>query len=381
MDRIGAADRLAPIVLFWMNVLMTGVAPQQQTRPRRPLEAGDIAPRFSWPDGDGGSIDPHGDRLAGKPLLIAFCPDLGSDESSRLLTAMQQAHDRMTALGAGLYAVTPASASVNQAVAASLGLRFALLSDPAGESFQAYGLAAADADPAPAVFLLGRNQHLLLAARGMADNPVARSLERLEALAVLDRSQVMAPHPPVLILPDVFSPADCQHLMSIFALQGNVWIEPSHGDQDMADDYKMRVHDYGRMDRIDHFVMTPKNRQFIGARLQARLFPEIRKAFQYRITRYEPYRIACYEGERGGEMHGHRDDSLPVVAHRRFAVSVNLNTEDFEGGALRFPEFGDQRYRPATGAALVFSCSLLHEALPVTQGRRFVVLGFLSGEH
>jgi peroxiredoxin len=150
MDRIGAADRLAPIVLFWMNVLMTGVAPQQQTRPRRPLEAGDIAPRFSWPDGDGGSIDPHGDRLAGKPLLIAFCPDLGSDESSRLLTAMQQAHDRMTALGAGLYAVTPASASVNQAVAASLGLRFALLSDPAGESFQAYGLAAADADPAPA---------------------------------------------------------------------------------------------------------------------------------------------------------------------------------------------------------------------------------------
>jgi predicted 2-oxoglutarate/Fe(II)-dependent dioxygenase YbiX len=34
-----------------------------------------------------------------------------------------------------------------------------------------------------------------------------------------------------------------------------------------------------------------------------------------------------------------------------------------------------------TGAAIVFSGSLLHEALPVTRGRRFVVLGFLSGEH
>jgi hypothetical protein len=240
---------------------------------------------------------------------------------------MQQAHDRMTALGAGLYAVTPASASVNQAVAASLGLRFALLSDPAGESFQAYGLAAADADPAPAVFLLGRNQHLLLAARGMADNPVARSLERLEALAVLDRSQVMAPHPPVLILPDVFSPADCQHLMSIFALQGNVWIEPSHGDQDMADDYKMRVHDYGRMDRIDHFVMTPKNRQFIGARLQARLFPESRKAFQYRITRYEPYRLPARGGSPAlcrvgqSQYRGFRGRSPPISGVRRPALS------------------------------------------------------------
>ena len=70
-----------------------------------------------------------------------------------------------------------------------------------------------------------------------------------------------------------------------------------------------------------------------------------------------------------------------MVAHRRFAVSVNLNAEDFEGGTLRFPEFGDQRYCAATGAALVFSSSLLHEALPVTAGRRFVVLGFLSGDH
>jgi hypothetical protein len=28
------------------------------------------------------------------------------------------------------------------------------------------------------------------------------------------------------------------------------------------------------------------------------------------------------------------------TAHRKFAVSINLNAEDFEGGELRFPEFG-----------------------------------------
>ena len=40
-------------------------------------------------------------------------------------------------------------------------------------------------------------------------------------------------------------------------------------------------------------------------------------------------------------------------------MSVNLN-DDYEGGAVRFPEFGGGLYRPPAGGALVFSCSLLH---------------------
>jgi predicted 2-oxoglutarate/Fe(II)-dependent dioxygenase YbiX len=62
-------------------------------------------------------------------------------------------------------------------------------------------------------------------------------------------------------------------------------------------------------------------------------------------------------------------------------VSVNLNTEEFEGGELRYPEFGAEMYRPATGAAIAFSCSMLHEAMHVTKGRRYVLLAFLGGEH
>ena len=78
-------------------------------------------------------------------------------------------------------------------------------------------------------------------------------------------------------------------------------------------------------------------------------------------------------------MHGHRDD-VPPTTYRRFAMSINLNTEEFEGGELRFPEFGDHRYRPDNGTAIVFSSSLLHEALHVTAGRRLVLLAFLFGE-
>jgi hypothetical protein len=58
----------------------------------------------------------------------------------------------------------------------------------------------------------------------------------------------------------------------------------------------------------------------------------------------------------------------------------NLNTPDFEGRDLRFPEFGEQRYRPDSGTAVVFSSSLLHEAMHVTAGRRYVFLAFLFGD-
>jgi predicted 2-oxoglutarate/Fe(II)-dependent dioxygenase YbiX len=60
-------------------------------------------------------------------------------------------------------------------------------------------------------------------------------------------------------------------------------------------------------------------------------------------------------------------------------VSINLS-DDHVGGDLRFPEFGDRTYRPPLGGAVVFSCSLLHEATAVTGGRRFAFLPFLYDE-
>jgi predicted 2-oxoglutarate/Fe(II)-dependent dioxygenase YbiX len=63
------------------------------------------------------------------------------------------------------------------------------------------------------------------------------------------------------------------------------------------------------------------------------------------------------------------------TAHRKFACSINLN-DDFQGGDLRFAEFGPTTYRPPVGGAVVFSCALLHEATRVTAGRRYAFLPF-----
>jgi predicted 2-oxoglutarate/Fe(II)-dependent dioxygenase YbiX len=112
-------------------------------------------------------------------------------------------------------------------------------------------------------------------------------------------------------------------------------------------------------------------------RIHDRLAPEIEKAYQFRATRMERYLIARYDSNTGGYFRPHRDNTTLGTAHRRFAVSLHLNTGEYEGGHVRFPEFGSQLYIAPVGGAVVFSCSLMHEAMPVTAGQRYVFLPFL----
>jgi predicted 2-oxoglutarate/Fe(II)-dependent dioxygenase YbiX len=103
----------------------------------------------------------------------------------------------------------------------------------------------------------------------------------------------------------------------------------------------------------------------------------IKRAFQFEATRMERYIVACYDAEQGGHFRPHRDNTTRGTAHRRFAVTINLNAGDYQGGDLRFPEYGPATYRAPTGGAVVFSCSMLHEATAVTQGTRYAFLPFL----
>jgi predicted 2-oxoglutarate/Fe(II)-dependent dioxygenase YbiX len=132
--------------------------------------------------------------------------------------------------------------------------------------------------------------------------------------------------------------------------------------------------------RRDATITDESLRSAVRARILHRLLPELEKAFQFKATRFERYIVACYDAAEGGHFNPHRDNTTPGTAHRRFAVTINLNAGEYEGGDLRFPEFGRRTYRAPTGGAVVFSCSLLHEATPVTRGARFAFLPFLYDE-
>jgi predicted 2-oxoglutarate/Fe(II)-dependent dioxygenase YbiX len=201
------------------------------------------------------------------------------------------------------------------------------------------------------------------------------------AIAILGRlsrpasAPTLCPPAPILTLSHVFEPELCAHLIKRF-------------DEDGGKDTGFMQDQGGRS--IENFDATWKRRRdfhlsdprliaSLRARVGRRICPEIRKAFQMRPTRIERDLVARYDAETGGHFGPHRDDTGIAIAHRRFAVSINLNA-DFEGGDISFPEYSRQAFRAAPGAAIVFSASILHQVSRVTRGQRYVFLTFLFDE-
>ncbi len=206
--------------------------------------------------------------------------------------------------------------------------------------------------------------------------PLAETASMLALLPRLPPPALHAGLPmpaPALIVPRIFEPELCRTLIARYRAAGG---EVS-GFMREVDGRTVGAHDPGFKVRRDHLIEDQDLQAALRARLSRRLVPEIAKAFQFRVTRLERYLVACYRAEEGGHFSAHRDNTTKGTAHRRFAVTINLNAEEFEGGDLLFPEFGRTAYRAPTGGAVVFSCSLLHQALPVTKGERFAFLPFL----
>jgi predicted 2-oxoglutarate/Fe(II)-dependent dioxygenase YbiX/peroxiredoxin len=180
---------------------------------------------------------------------------------------------------------------------------------------------------------------------------------------------------PILILPNVFEPSLCEALIDLYEKQGG----QESGFMRNIDGKTVHVNDARHKRRKDYVI---EDRRFLDetrARIHRRVVPQIKKAYQFSVTRMERYIVACYAAEDGAHFNPHRDDTTAGTAHRRFAVSINLN-DDFEGGEVGFPEYGPKAYKAPRGGAVVFSCSLLHSVSMVTQGRRYAFLPFLYDE-
>ena len=182
-----------------------------------------------------------------------------------------------------------------------------------------------------------------------------------------------APWAPVLLLPRVLEPQFCRKLIALY----DAGTPEESGFMRTEDGRTVGRHDASFKRRADVQIADERLRGHLRDAIRLRIVPEIKKAFQFDVTRIERYIVACYDGSSQGFFKPHRDNTTAGTAHRRFAVTINLNAEDYDGGELRFPEFGSRSYRAPTGGAVVFSCSLLHEALPVTRGRRYATLPFL----
>jgi peroxiredoxin/predicted 2-oxoglutarate/Fe(II)-dependent dioxygenase YbiX len=181
--------------------------------------------------------------------------------------------------------------------------------------------------------------------------------------------EIMAP---VLVLPRVFEPIFCEKLIGLYESNGGY----ESGFMRQIDGKTVAVNDTNFKQRKDYTINDNDLILEIQTKILRRVVPQIEKIHKFTATRMERYIVACYAADDGGHFSAHRDDTTKGTAHRRFAVSINLNS-DFEGGEVSFPEYGPRSFKAPIGGAVVFSCSLLHKVSKVTKGRRYAFLPFL----
>jgi predicted 2-oxoglutarate/Fe(II)-dependent dioxygenase YbiX/peroxiredoxin len=248
-----------------------------------------------------------------------------------------------------------------------------------------FGLLAGSADaPGGAlrkmIYVLDHRLCVLTAIPLLADAAAsaARLMQVLQALPGAGPPRMAGMQAPVLVLvvPRVFSPELCRLLIQTYEQHGG---QPSGFMRDVNGKTTL-INDDDHKKRSDCLLQDAKLRDTCMGAIRARLLPQLLNAFQFSATRMERHLVSCYDATEGGHFRPHRDNTTLGTAHRRFAVSLFLNTGEYEGGLQRFPEYGSALFSAPTGGAVVFSCSLQHEATPVTSGRRFIYLPFLYDE-
>jgi len=344
-----------------MQPLATPPMPQAQHR----LEPGDRFPEFMLAD-QTGAMRAFSQRVRGLAMAVFL------DSTDAVRQSLRALADAYQAAALDCLAI--------DATAAGAEPWPTILADEAGRIRQSLremtGRPATPAGARTLAFLLDRNQRIL----AIADDTLAEDGD-LARWALARWSEEPPPAPaaeirhaaPVLTVPNVLSRADCRALIARWHEMGNA---PGKVTSLVKGEQVERVYESLKK-RRDHPLNDPVVLRPLLALIARRLGPELDKAFHYRAFKFDRMLIACYDAERGDYFRRHRDNQTPATASRRFALTLNLNSEEHEGGELIFPEYGDYRYKPATGAAVLFSCSLLHEALPVTAGQRFALLSFL----
>ncbi|HEX5313620.1 MAG TPA: 2OG-Fe(II) oxygenase [Gammaproteobacteria bacterium] len=327
-----------------------------------PVRSGALLPRIAVRDENGEPGDLHA-ALEGQPFVLLA---LARPRSP----ACRQAVRRFAALEADV----PRLARVLLLPSETRGEDAAELSLPGLRRYVATasgGLAPAAEDLA---YVIGDAAGRVLASGEIRPNQLPQLGARLRNAFAPAKSQENAPldrAAPVLMVPDFLSPPLCRRLIAYFDRDGG---HPS-GVLDLSGPTPAWHPDEAIKRRRDLLLEDRELIRELEETAAEKLLPQIRKCFHYVVTRHEPFKLACYD-EGSGYFRPHRDNETSDTLHRRFAMTANLNTGDYEGGALNFPEFGSAIYRPPRGGAIVFSSSLLHEATDVTRGRRYVLIGF-----
>lgn len=348
-----------------------------QDKKPRTFSTGDPVPWFVAPTPE--RQDFHFNIAGGRYVVLTF---LGSAKDARLramaaeMIACERAYNDVRA---SLFIVTCDPADVKDGRLAERKPGARLFLDYRRQLSMLYGACDKTGVYRPFSLVLDRTLRVLSVLQLCEpERHAAEVLAVIDAQPATDDRSTAGPGAPVLAVPNVFEKEFCRELIALYEKDGGE--DSGFMRTDPVSGKTVSAVDHGFKRRSDCPIRDPALQETINAKIARRLVPEVRKVFQFAATRIERHLVACYDAQTGGYFRAHRDDTTKGTAHRRFAVTINLNAEEYEGGDLRFPEYDMRLYRATTGGAIVFSCTVLHEVWPITRGRRFCFLPFLYDE-
>ena len=198
-------------------------------------------------------------------------------------------------------------------------------------------------------FLLDSNQRIV-AMRGPEPGQAQWALAAYKALPKESAMQLSAAAP-VLLLPSVLEPSDCQALLDQLA-----HVDSPEGEQKVADE------------RLAARISTL---------LLRRIGPEVEKVFSIDDFVFEPLALRWSSASEEARADRLRENDDAAVKGRYFILLLDFSGGGYECGGILFPEYGPHSYRPGPGAALVFSGTIIRELQPVSAGRRCLLKAVL----
>jgi predicted 2-oxoglutarate/Fe(II)-dependent dioxygenase YbiX len=310
------------------------------------------------------------DAQAGRPAIFVALGAGEPESLSRLLAELDTASAAAAAANVDLVPLAPMDPAILQALSAgALGRERVVIVS------QSDGMERAALAGHPAAIAVDRAGRIVDAFPFRTSHDVAACLQRIAGLVGGDGAGIASRPIPVLVAPNLVAPDCCAALIDLFERSEHVAGRMAA----VVDGKPANKLDASRKSRRDLELTAaePLHGRVMEV-LAGRCAPAVKFAFQREVAFVDRILIARYDI--GDHFLRHRDNLAPQTAFREFAVTINLNTDDYDGGCLRFPEFSDQVVAPPAGSAAIFSASLLHEVTPVTRGVRYCVLTFLSSQ-
>lgn len=339
---------------------------------------GDTAPWFSQRSGS----NPRYvfDTAAGRYLVLCFLVSGGDAHATEALAAVRGRPEFFDDMTGSFFAVSSDKADEAQGRVTESFPGYRVIWDQDGSVSSLYGALPRESKPGDRNLgvrrlwlVLDPTLRVIEVIPFQADRgDIQKLLDCIDSLPPPRRFAGFELQAPILFLPNVFEPQFCKRLIGLYEGHGGT----ESGFMREIDGKTTLIQDPVHKKRKDYSIEDNDLIRDLQGRFMRRVVPQIQKAHQFKASRMERYIVSCYAAEDEAHFRAHRDNTTKGTAHRRFAVSVNLNS-DFDGGEVSFPEYGPRSFKAPAGGAVVFSCSLLHAVSKVTRGRRYAFLPFL----